>query len=103
MTLIDNASPEDLKNLNAIKGNITVGANYSFGISPDGRLGVPSLDVLWNDKIDSLENVVLRMSQILEKLTVMKAEKVSLDTTKIPADLDPSLMDGLGMLAKAIE
>lgn len=71
----------------------------SFNIVP-----AITLDALWNDKIDSLDNALLKMNTILDKLTVVGEDgKITLDLSKVPGKLDPILLAQLNSLKHLME
>jgi len=90
-----------------MKGNFTIGVGVNAGLNFQNGLGlspIPSLDIKWNDKIDTLENAGLRLGSYLDAATELNVNgKVNLDLTKVPKDIDPSLMDALNMLKDVIE
>lgn len=58
-----------------------------------------SLDALWNDRIDTLDNSVLKMSSIIDKLTKVGSDgKSTIDLSVLPAKLDPILRSQLQTL-----
>lgn len=88
---------------------MNAGLNFQNGLSVSP---VPSLDIKWDDRIDSLENTSLRLGRYLDAVTEVDAKgvvKLNLDkklpntNKKLSEIIDPSLMDALNMLKSVIE
>lgn len=98
LTMIDRSTLEDIKKS---EGNMTATLGVHAGMDLKSFNIVPALtlDALWNDKIDSLDNAMLKMNTIIDKLTVVGTDgKITLDLSKLPANLDPVLRAQLSSL-----
>ena len=89
-----------------MKRNFTIGVGANAGLAFQNGMSlspVPSLDIKWDDRIDTIENATIRLGSYLDAATVVADEKITLDLTKVPQDIDPSLSNALTMLASIIE
>lgn len=102
-TAIDRSTLEDIRKNS---GNLTMTAGAHAGFDLQNLKLVPSysIDALWNDRIDSLDNALLKMNAILDKLTeVGKDGKIGLNLKNVPKTLDPILLAQLSSLKYLIE
>lgn len=102
-TVIDKSTLEDIRK-NSGNMTMTAGAHAGFDLQNLKLVPAYSVDALWNDRIDSLDNALLKMNTILDKLTVVGNDgKISLDFSRLPEKLDPILRAQLNSLKYLVE